>query len=218
MKKLREIEDKMNKSQAEQNNQDEVKERICRYFNKGTCRHGYHGKNEVNGVKACKYAHPRVCKRWIDHGASRQGQQGCMEGRDCQYFHPIICKYSLKDRTCPNIPDKETKCKMGYHLKNTKFKIIEAEGQAKLTGNKRSQNKRETKTFVKAIEEQGDSQTKFPFHQEVVKIQDMQAQLLTMMRELKGIQTLNPKPPDLSQKIGLLDQEMSIEEVIKRWG
>ena len=62
----------------------------CRYFLKGTCRHGFSGKVERDGKPGCLFFHPPVCKKYMD-----QGLKGCNKGSSCELTHVTICKESL---------------------------------------------------------------------------------------------------------------------------
>ena len=95
---------------------------LCRNHAKGNCRHGIAGKSIYNRQK-CRFRHPKHCTKWINHGYNKPN--GCQEGRKCNLFHHNICKDSLLSRSCPNIKDK-AKCQSGYHLLNTKLRVVPA--------------------------------------------------------------------------------------------
>ena len=64
---------------------------ICRYFKKGSCKHGVKGQG-------CKFQHPKVCARFMQHGTRRP--RGCSLGRKCKEFHPQVCINSLRTGEC----------------------------------------------------------------------------------------------------------------------
>ena len=64
---------------------------ICKFYRKGTCRHGISGKG-------CPNRHPPACKALIQHG--KRGPRGCTNGNKCKEFHPKMCQQSLKAREC----------------------------------------------------------------------------------------------------------------------
>ena len=72
-------------------NQGNQKNIICKFYRKGSCRHGKLGTD-------CKFKHPELCKRFIEHG-SRQ-PRGCNKGRECKYLHPQMCINSLRSGKC----------------------------------------------------------------------------------------------------------------------
>ena len=64
---------------------------ICRYYRKGACRYGSAGKE-------CKFRHPRVCRKLVNHG--NRGELGCKQGKKCDMFHPTVCRNSQRNRVC----------------------------------------------------------------------------------------------------------------------
>ena len=76
---------------------------VCKFFAKGICKHGISGKN-------CKYDHPTMCKKFINHGKSKEGCK--LDKKKCKFFHPTLCRLSLSGKHC----DRK-KCTSGYHLK-----------------------------------------------------------------------------------------------------
>ena len=45
---------------------------------RGNCRHGFHGKTPKGEIKKCKYFHPKVCKKFMNHGKKQGGCDGKM--------------------------------------------------------------------------------------------------------------------------------------------
>ena len=70
---------------------DSLKKITCKFYKKGSCRHGLLGGE-------CKFNHPAMCKKYTQHG-SRQ-PRGCNKGKDCQFFHPQMCINSLRSGKC----------------------------------------------------------------------------------------------------------------------
>ena len=66
---------------------------ICRYFRRGTCKHGLRGND-------CRYSHPQMCKKFMQHGTRQPN--GCKLGKKCKQFHPLMCIDSLKKSECFN--------------------------------------------------------------------------------------------------------------------
>ena len=85
---------------------------MCRHFLKGKCKHGFKGKTPKDGVSECKYDHPYLCKKLLNHGI---GPGGCQEGENCKYTHPKMCRESVNSGKCPN----PGRCHYGYHVKGT---------------------------------------------------------------------------------------------------
>ena len=59
---------------------------ICKFYWKGTCRHGISGKG-------CPNRYPPACKALIQHG--NRGPRDCTNGNKCKEFHPKMCQQSL---------------------------------------------------------------------------------------------------------------------------
>ena len=68
----------------------------CSFYKRGTCKYGISGKGFC-------FAHPRMCKKFMNHGNSHLGCKGCKK------FHPKLCKKKMCDKK---------DCTAGYHLKN----------------------------------------------------------------------------------------------------
>ena len=95
------------------------------------------GKKTVDNETGCKFSHPKPCMKWVNNGSNKSPpHKGCNEGKNCKEYHPRICPDSLRTRTCPNIPNKDSICKKGYHCKSTVYKPAESREEVK---------KRETK-------------------------------------------------------------------------
>ena len=92
-------------SNYERNENQRHKEKLCKFYKKGICKHGIKGQN-------CKYDHPKTCRKLLMHG--NKGTRGCKEGRDCNDFHPRMCANSIKmgecyQQNCPFMHIKGTK-------------------------------------------------------------------------------------------------------------
>ena len=85
---------------------------ICKYYRLGICHGGETGAE--NGF-ICKFAHPKVCKNFCEHG--HNFKLGCNKSRKCKYFHPKICQKAWHFGECFN-----TKCSF-RHLKTTNRRI-----------------------------------------------------------------------------------------------
>ncbi|KAK4295001.1 hypothetical protein Pmani_004385 [Petrolisthes manimaculis] len=86
--------------------------RVCRYYRKGTCKHGVSGKG-------CKFYHPKPCQRLISHGP--KGKRGCTLGSKCPNYHPILCRNSIQKQICVNKDSTYT------HIRGTKREQREQE-------------------------------------------------------------------------------------------
>lgn len=69
----------------------EIERPVCKYYVRGTCKHGVSGKN-------CYYQHPKPCHKLLTHGPV--GQHGCTRGRNCKFFHPKLCRNSIRHQEC----------------------------------------------------------------------------------------------------------------------
>ena len=67
--------------------------KTCKFFQKGTCRHGISGKD-------CKFTHPKMCRKFTKHGTRQP--HGCNKGKRCEQFHPAMCINSLRKSECYN--------------------------------------------------------------------------------------------------------------------
>ena len=85
---------------------------ICRYYKLGICFGGESGTE--NGF-VCKFAHPKLCKNFCEHGHDRK--LGCTKSRKCNYYHPKICREAWNFGKC-----FKTNCSL-RHLKSTNRKI-----------------------------------------------------------------------------------------------
>lgn len=78
-------------SHTNDNKTIEKKDITCRFFKKGTCRHGAKGEE-------CKFTHPELCKKFTQHGTRQP--RGCNKGSHCKYLHPQMCMNSLRKGIC----------------------------------------------------------------------------------------------------------------------
>lgn len=83
---------------------------VCKHYKQARCKFGLAGKKE--GIGSCPDAHPKPCKKLLEHG--NRGPRGCNKGEACDLFHPQMCHRSLRDRTCIN-----PSCRY-MHVKGTK--------------------------------------------------------------------------------------------------
>ena len=88
----------------EHNSNQNRKPIVCKFFKRNACRHGPKGDE-------CKYAHPEICKKFIQHGTRQP--QGCTKGSKCEHMHPQMCMSSLRRGKCLN-----KSCKF-RHVKGT---------------------------------------------------------------------------------------------------
>ena len=105
--------------------------RVCQYYLKKSCRHGWSGKKKVNG-KVCTRSHPPKCRKYCNYGSMKK--YGCQQGTKCRYFHPPICKSSELKHEC-----LKTSCKF-QHLRNTRRSLE--------TGENPSQTVRPSQSFA----------------------------------------------------------------------
>ena len=71
--------------------------RICRYYKLGIC---YGGENDTENGFICKFAHPKVCKNFCEHG--HEFKLGCNKFRKCKYYQPKICQKAWHFGECFN--------------------------------------------------------------------------------------------------------------------
>ena len=88
------------------------KEVVCTHFKAGKCRHGFGGEKPHGDTPKCRFAHPKVCRKFLNNGTHNGG---CSKGDTCRLLHLKMCHYSLKDRKCPNIRPGQ-RFDLGYHL------------------------------------------------------------------------------------------------------
>lgn len=91
-------------SSAEKGSQHKS-ETTCRYFRRGTCKHGIRGDD-------CRFSHPQMCRKFLQHGTRQPN--GCKLGKKCKQFHPLMCMDSLKKSECLN-----DQCTY-HHIKGTR--------------------------------------------------------------------------------------------------
>ena len=107
------------------------RDRICRFYLKGKCKHGLKGKN-------CEFHHPKACPKLMKHG--NKTPRGCNAGSKCDDYHPRMCASSIKLAECYN-----DSCSYA-HVKGTKRKSL-----SKLDNNKNRKNT-ESKDFLKVLD------------------------------------------------------------------
>ena len=64
-------------------------EKVCKFYRKGSCKHGKSGKSFV-------YSHPLTCKKFEFFGYK---EGGCKD-RKCNKLHLSLCKIFMKHLTC----------------------------------------------------------------------------------------------------------------------
>ena len=166
------------KSQTEKRKQSDKK--ICRFFERGTCRYGVTGKR--NGK--CNFSHPPMCKRILNHGP--KSPHGCKG--DCEKWHPKLCYGSLKNKEC----FKES-CGF-WHIKGTIRSKNEGQEEIKVNQQPPTQNKEETAPFLGQIQSHLTemlNQQQAQFKQEMLQM----AQFMNQMN--RQIQTL-ARPQNLA--------------------
>ena len=99
---------KDNESEDEESSED-----VWRYFMNGKCRHGFHGNTPKGDIQKCRFTHPKVCRKLMDHGRNEGGCKG-----KCDKTHPRMCPSSLEKGEYEHV-DKGIKCGLGYHVKGT---------------------------------------------------------------------------------------------------
>ena len=97
-----------NKKAGFVNRDTQKSDKVCRYYLKGTCKHGRKGAS-------CLFAHPPYCNRLLTYGT--HSSRGCNKGSECEFVHPKMCYKSLSKRQCFN-----ENCPF-FHIKGTKRKI-----------------------------------------------------------------------------------------------
>ena len=88
-------------SQKGEKSKDEKRDRICRFYLNGKCKHG----------GECRFEHPKICPKFRQDGDCEV--KGC--GGGCDFIHPNVCHSSLRDKTCTY-----RECRF-FHLKGTKI-------------------------------------------------------------------------------------------------
>ena len=65
---------------------------------KPVCR--FHKYKKCNNKKTCKFDHPKICNKYMQHGLHKTNpEKGCKKS-DCQLYHPPLCYGSMKYREC----------------------------------------------------------------------------------------------------------------------
>ena len=195
------------------NPRDDDNRPICKFYLKGSCKHGLLGKKTIDGKNRCNFKHPKTCMKWLNNGNNKEHPKGCLEGKNCEYYHPRLCRDSLKTRTCQDISDRE-KCKRGYHLKNTTKLAKNNQKNAPISRNedvrKNTSNEDEIITQKNVL----------PFPKEYVRLQ-----ILQIMKELKEVENIRTAPQTIeaaiyqdSTKLQTLDHQMTIGDLMKMMG
>lgn len=91
------------------------KKAMCRFFKKGSCKHGSDGK--TNGE--CKFDHPNVCEKYTNYG--KFSRYGCND-QECDKVHPKICYKGVNTGACY---DKYCKYFHGSCIKRKRDKPLE---------------------------------------------------------------------------------------------
>ena len=78
----------------EQNVQYGFNPPVCKYYQKGICRHGSSGKTLWNGL-TCKFSHPKKCNKFCKYGY--HPLMGCHD-KQCKFMHPICVEILLIKR------------------------------------------------------------------------------------------------------------------------
>ena len=121
------------------------KDITCRFFAKGSCRHGAKGEN-------CEYNHPEVCQKFIQFGTRQP--RGCNLAKACSRFHPRMCINSLRSSKC-----LDQQCRF-RHTKGTARHETSADvsrnQQTRATGNQ-NLNQRYTQVTSPHVQRQQES-------------------------------------------------------------
>ena len=115
---------KKERQQAKKLEATKQKEETCTHFKAGKCRHGFGGDKPHGETQKCRFAHPKVCRKYLNNGTH---SGGCSKGENCELLHLKICHFSLKDRKCPNYKPGQ-RCELGYHLIKTTLPSQEPSG------------------------------------------------------------------------------------------
>ena len=123
--------------------------KICRFFQKNTCRHGITGKG-------CKFYHPKPCNKLLKHGT--RTPHGCTLGKNkCENFHPKMCPSSLSKGECIT-----TNCRL-QHVRGTKFPMKESpQNSGSEAPNQAHQNRRDKKQDPKKSTKRTDTPASSP--------------------------------------------------------
>lgn len=138
---------------ADRDTSHQLKEKVCHFYQKGTCKFGRKGAD-------CPFAHPRACRKLLLHG--NKGTKGCKLGTKCTDFHPRMCSNSITRRQCFN-----ERCLL-VHVKGTIRKRPELLGNRTnesniLHGNTFNQNRNNPYDFLEVIHN---------FKRDILKIMD----------------------------------------------
>ena len=165
---------------------------ICRYYKRGTCKHGASGRTDGT----CPYQHPKYCKKFVMYG--NRSPRGCKKGESCDAFHPKICRNSMNDGACYN-----TSCKH-RHLKNTQRQLqIEVSDSNAIHNklNKRSSHPPDirdvhvapTPGFKQTMFEQNMSKSSDQYFLDVLK-QFKEEMIATVNHKLKEVMRIDQYP------------------------
>ena len=99
LKQEKEVDEIEMKKTCVDKNGDRVKDKKCRYFNRGHCKYRercrfYHEReicqtyleNNKCDRKICRKRHPKVCKFWL------RSNQGCKRGDECDFLHVTLAQ------------------------------------------------------------------------------------------------------------------------------
>ena len=174
---------------------------VCRFFRRGTCKHGLRGND-------CNYSHPKMCSKFLQHGTRQP--HGCNRGKSCKQFHPLMCMDSLKKSECLN-----EKCTYN-HIKGTRRlpKLVKnnqlgsksnqtgTSGQGS-NGTPHTKQIQHSTSPISDTEPQTESSTTTNDNHflEVVRllkaeiISTMNTQIATLASQIKGIQQVQAQQP-----------------------
>ena len=97
----------------------EKKDSVCKYYGRGTCKHGQKGEG-------CHYSHPKKCIKFMRF--AREEGRSCRD-KSCTYYHPPLCRLNESGRLCTR-----EKCKF-FHRKAVAAKFSKQRVPKKPTQN-----------------------------------------------------------------------------------
>ena len=162
---------------------------ICRYFRRGTCKHGLRGND-------CKYLHPQMCRKFVQHGTRQP--TGCNQGKKCKQFHPLMCLNSLTSNEC-----LDENCSYN-HIKGTRRQptLIKKDDHQK---EQSPPNNRETSINTKPIENSQNINSEADHFLEAVRLlkaeilSTMNTQIAALTTQIQNIQQIQAQPMPVQQ-------------------
>lgn len=75
------------KSENDEEESNQKKPSICRYWKIGRCKK----------AEGCLFQHPPTCRKFISFGSKKHNPKGC-DSKQCDQLHPKLCMLSLKGK------------------------------------------------------------------------------------------------------------------------